>query len=305
MKIRIHSFANTNSYPYYDYMVENYRMMASRPDDLEFIGYAMSREAAKLLRDHPYTKRVVEVYNDPRYFVMTTWKEYVKCALSMVGYMDMPLRGSNGHATGLNAAFKYTGGDMIDMIADSDTVFLQRGWDDTLHRVLNETGIIGTCYEDIGSANSGTSLVQTYKRKPNLTWVAMSPRYDFRRVQVQPAKRENVKITNEKLSALYNLPIGYELVRDVGWKLPDYLDENNIPNRVFSHVKLADGARRVLQSGLDYHEEFHLDGKPFLGHQRGSHQHRFRASDISNKFYDAVEKYLAATYPDLILKQAA
>lgn len=294
MKIVIHSFANSNSWPYFDYMVSNYRALANHPDDLVFVGYAMSRKAAEHLRVNLHTTRVIEVYKMPRYFVMTTWKEYVKAALSILGIRDMPLSGSNGHATGLNAAFKFTRNGDINMIADSDTVFLQKGWDDTLRTILNETGIIGTCYEPIGSANTKMSLAQPYKEKPNLTWLAMSPKYDFTGVYVNPSKAQHLPITTPELSGLYGLPVGYELLRDVGWMLPHYLQDNKIPYRVFKHVKISDGSARVIQSGLDYHEQYDLDGVPFLAHQRGSHQHRFRASDISNKFYDAVEVYLNA-----------
>jgi hypothetical protein len=48
----------------------------------------------------------------------------------------------------------------------------------------------------------------------------------------------------------------------------------------------------VLQGTNDYHEEFHLRGRPFVVHQRGSHKHPFRTMPLSAPFYAAVESYL-------------
>ncbi|MGH7753422.1 MAG: hypothetical protein ACREN5_11465, partial [Gemmatimonadales bacterium] len=47
-----------------------------------------------------------------------------------------------------------------------------------------------------------------------------------------------------------------------------------------------------LHGTSDYHEEFHLRGRPFLVHQRGSHKHPFRSMPLSAPFYAAIESYL-------------
>ena len=40
--------------------------------------------------------------------------------------------------------------------------------------------------------------------------------------------KKNLKIVNKELSDTFNLPIGYELVRDVGWRLPIIIYEKII-----------------------------------------------------------------------------
>ncbi|MEK9569976.1 MAG: hypothetical protein VW124_13275, partial [Paracoccaceae bacterium] len=195
------------------------------------------------------------------------------------------------HSAGLSSALSMTGG-AIDVIADTDTVMLQRNWDRLVAEMLDKTGIVATCYEDIGGFSSGTGKVQTYKRKPSLTWFALSPKYYWRGLDPRPAKQSNIAITNDELSQLYNLPIGHELVRDVGWHVPAYLHENNIPFLVFDQIKPTSSASTALKTGVDYHEEFHLKGVPFLAHQRGSHKHPFRDNDISCSFYNSCDAYM-------------
>lgn len=293
MPIRIHSFVNENSLPYFAYMVANYRRMASASADLRFIAYSFAPRITAGLYGMDGVSDVVEVYRLPRFFVKQTARDWAKAALAAIGVYRR-MGGSNGHAAGLNAAFANAGRDVVNVIADTDTVILKRDWDTLIVTLLQRFGIVGTCYEDIGGASSGSGKVQTYKRLPSLTWIALSPTYDFSGLDAAPDKGTNIAIADEALSRLYNLPIGFELVRDVGWELPRYLQERGIPSTVFDQVKPSSDAAKAVKSGNDYHEEYQWHGEPILAHQRGSHQHRFRVGDLSGSFYDACERYLAA-----------
>ena len=295
MAIRIQSFVNQNSFGYFDYLVKNYRDMAENPSQLTFEAYAFSPAIVACLRDMPHVDEVVEVFREPRYFVRRSWRDYVRYVLALVGVFR-PMGGSNGHAAGLNAAFSRTGtSDVINIIADSDTVMLKRGWDVFVAEKLRNFGVIGTCYEDIGGFSSGSTNVQTYKELPNLTWLALAPRYDFSEFDCDPGKHRNIQIDSAALASLYNLPVGYELVRDVGWKLPQYLQDNGISCRAFKQVKPTSEAVKAVKSGNDYNEEYQWDGEPILAHQRGSHRHAFRTSEVSSAFYQACEAYLGIT----------
>jgi hypothetical protein len=289
--IRVHSFVNENSLPYFEYMVGNYRHMASREADLRFIAYSFAPGVTPALEGMEGVSKVVELYRLPRFFVKQTARDWVKALLAVFGVYRR-MGGSNGHAAGLNAAFANTGGG-VDVIADTDTVVLKQDWDIFILDLLQQYGIVGTSYEEIGGASSGSGKTQTYKRLPSLTWIALSPRHDFTKLDAAPEKRANIVIASDDLSALYNLPVGFELARDVGWKLPQYLRDRGIPSAVFDQVKPSSAAAKAVKSGNDYHEEYHWQGEPFLAHQRGSHQHRFRVGDLSGSFYEACERYLS------------
>jgi hypothetical protein len=199
---------------------------------------------------------------------------------------------SEGHAFSLNSAFKLCSTlKDINLIADNDTVMLARGWDTTLANLLETTGVVGASFERIGGWSSGPGLRQMYKDKPTVTWFAMSPKYDFSRLDTAPAMTKDVPVVTEEQSKLYNLPIGYSLFCDTGWKIPAYLEENSIPYIAMAHEKPT-GKAIAVKSGNDYHEEFQLAGVPFVGHQRGSRKHACRTSPISKSFYDACDAYI-------------
>ena len=168
---------------------------------------------------------------------------------------------------------------------------LLKNWDLKIIELLADYGIVGTPYEDIGGFSSGSSIYQTYKDKPNVVWMALSPKYPWSSLSFNHIKNKNLLINNEYLSELYNLPVGYELVRDVGWEIPLFLEENNIQCRAFKQIKPTSPKIKVLKTGIDYHEEYHLDDSVVLAHQRGSNHHPFRGNEISRTFYDACESH--------------
>jgi hypothetical protein len=238
--------------------------------------------------------RLIEVYKKPEFFVTQNLRDVLwRIATYFRVYRTMS--GSNGHSAGLNSSFSLTGGDGVDVISDADIVMLKKDWDVWVVDLLKEYGVIGTSYEPIGGKSSGSGLVQTYKDKPNLTWCALSNRHDWTGLDTSPQKLSNIKIDNIKQSTLYNLPVGYELVRDVGWKVPGFLDQKAIPYVAFTQVK-SDSKQSFINTGESYHEEYQFAGVPILAHQRGSHQHAFRKSRISSTFYDACEDYLRKNF---------
>lgn len=291
MIIRIHVTVAENSVSYYEYMVKNYIALSSGKNQLRFIVHALDNEAYKRTQLMFFSHEVVNVLKSKKFFVLQTWRDYLKLITSFIGKAGS-LKGSNGHASGIASALANTCTDGIDVIADADTVMLLTNWDVLLVDILNKYGIVGTCYEDIGGFSSGAGKVQTYKKLPSMTWFALSGRFHWKSLDPSPKKSSNVEISSKQLSDLYNLPLGYELVRDVGWKLPRYLRDNNIQSIVFDQIKPTSKKAMALKTEIDYHEEYHFEGIPILAHQRGSHKHEFRKSSISSSFYDACDKYM-------------
>jgi hypothetical protein len=203
-------------------------------------------------------------------------------------------KGSVGHALGIAKCLENLEPGAINVVSDVDVLIIRKNWDDVLRDEFLEkaTGILGTTYENFSGFSSGTSTTQNYKNKPTLTWCAFSPNYDFKLMKVMPDKLNVLKIDNEYLSDIFGLPIGFSLLKDVGWELPFFLHDNLIPFKIFEHIKPTDSKSIVLKGAYPYHDEFHLNGIPFLVHQRGSMKHVYRLDSISRDFYWKIGEFL-------------
>jgi hypothetical protein len=287
---RIHAVVCGNALPYFQYLVRNARELASSEATIAVVAHCTDADALKTVTTDALADVVVDVKTGQLEPVGGPWWSPLDRLRRVYGGRQT-FPGSTRHAAGLNSAFRMTGG-CYDVIADCDTVIVAPHWDTVLARVLSEVGIVGASYEEIGGFSSGPGRRQTYKRLPNVTWVALSPAHDFRALDASHGLGRTVRIRTREQAALYNLPIGSELLRDVGWQLPSYLAAHDITPLTMAHIKPSSGEARVLQGTSDYHEEFHLGGQPFLVHQRGSHKHPFRSMPLSAPFYAAIESYL-------------
>lgn len=260
--INVHVTLNNFTFQYFEYMRQNYLNTATK-HTIQFYCYCLDNES------------------------------YEKCSSFSIANKVKSGSGTTGHCNGIKASlsnFKNTEVNSIDIIADSDTVMLVNSWDVITENILKEVGIFGTSYEKIGGYSSGSSDVQTYKNLPNATWIAMSKKYDFSKIDMTPDKGNHLLISNNELAELYQLPVGYKLLKDSGWQIPSYLKDNNIPYKTLSHEKPTENAK-ILKTGKNYHEEYQLDDKPFLAHQRGSLSKEFRKHELSKSFYDTLDQY--------------
>jgi hypothetical protein len=291
MIIRVHVVVDSNSIPYFEYLFNNYNLLSSGKHKLKFVAHTLDSRAFNFIKQKYPMIDVINVILFRRFIIRQSWRDHLKFFLSFFG-RELSLKGSNGHASGITSALHKTESNGIDLIADADTVMLLKNWDIFLVDILNKYGIVGTCYEDIGGFSSGSGKVQTYKKLPSMTWFALSGRFNWKSLDPSPLKSSNIQITSNELSELYNLPIGYELVRDVGWKLPGFLKDNLISHLVFDQIKPTSAQSMALKTKIDYHEEYHMNSLPILAHQRGSHKHKFRHGEISSSFYDACDSYM-------------
>ena len=120
----------------------------------------------------------------------------------------------------------------------------------------------------------------------------MSPQYDFSGLTVMPDKDNCIEVTTPELSELYQLPVGFFVVKDTGWQMPSYLHDHKIPYLALDIVKSTSPEAKALWGCNPYHDEFQLAGRPLVAHQRGSMKHRFRIDPLSVGFYDACDRYL-------------
>lgn len=286
MKIVIHMVVSNDSYSYAQNLVRNYVELSQKPELISFKVYCLDKKVyRKILKNN--LAQVFLVHS-------TTTK------------------GSFGHALGLAMCLKNLDQGALNVISDTDVCVVKNNWDELLRELFdlsdsnlkstkgdNALGILGTTYEDYLGFSTGSSIVQTYKGSPTLTWCALSPNYDFTSLNVFPEKQDEFEISSQELSNVYGLPLGFRLLKDVGWQLPLFLYNNNIPFRIFQHIKPNSSHAVVLKNGYSYHDEFHLNNQPFLVHQRGSMKHSYRLDKISKDFYLKVISFL--NNPDWML----
>lgn len=268
MKFVIHFTVSDMSWNYFQYAKESHARLADHPSDLNYKIYSLDPHCSDRARREVGVLEVNELHG---------------------------LRGSNAHGAALQLAFAHFQPGSVNIISDSDAVMLLKGWDTRVKTELLEekTDILGiTVYEDIGGFSSGTSKFQTYKNLPCLTWMAFSPNQIFTDVpDLSPDKSQPLEIKTQEQSEIYNLPVGYFLMKDIGWRMPSYFRSKKFKLHVLKPHKPSKSAK-VLKGLSDYHDEFEIDGKTFLIHQRGSMNHRFRIDPLSKRFYAAADQYL-------------
>jgi len=273
-KIHVHTQADKNTIGYATFMWETMQLLASRPDALKLSVHCMGPTARDRLAKLPG----VDAYHVPN-------------IVSGEG-----LVGSTGHAVCVEHALRRTDDGDIHIIADSDTVVLAKGWDDYVRiKTLDQkVGTFGTTYEDIGGFTSGEGLVQTYKKCPNVVWMALSPLHRWRDLKAMPKKVKNILIENEGMSKIYGLPVGHEVLRDVAWQIPEYLSSRGISYEGWKQLKPTSPEAIILKGLIEYHEEYQVEsGVPFVVHHRGSMRNVYRGTRVSNAFYGEVDKWLA------------
>ncbi|MFA4994050.1 MAG: hypothetical protein WC521_01955 [Bdellovibrionales bacterium] len=288
---RLHCVVCDNAVDYFKYLVANYKDMASSQAQIEVVAHCTDDASVQKVKEQNLAHRIVAVHLNPDYYVYGNYVDVLN-RIKLLFKRHPSLGGSSGHAAGLNSAFKATGGGKIDIIADTDTVIVYPEWDIFLQKILQTHAIVGTSYEDKGGASSGSGSIQTYKSSPNLTWVALSPRFPFHDVDASHRLYRHEPIKTQEQAALYGLQVGDKLLCDVGWKIPAFLKKHKASAVVLKHAKPGSPKCKVIKMANDYNEEFQLDGAPVIVHQRGSRKHPFRTQPLSAPFYDAVEAYL-------------
>lgn len=267
MDICIHIVVSSNSIRYLEYVVSNYLQLAKKPSKLEFFCYSLDKYTYDYFRRNKKIN-VIKTKNS---------------------------RGSFGHAQAMEIAIKNFKKNNINIISDSDVVIVKKNWDEKIVNLIlgdKKFGLLGVPYEGLNGFSSGCNIFQTYKNKPTTTWMVCSPFYDFSKLKLLPDKDNFLTIDKELFSSIYGLPIGYKLLKDVGWQIPEYIYTNKIPFLTFEILKSTSKQSIVLKGCSQYHDEFHIDSEPFLVHQRGSMTHRFRIDKKSYDFYKACDQYL-------------
>ena len=288
--INVHVVVTKESQPYFEYLIQNFRHTASQPERLFFFCYALDRETYQSYANHPDVSACYAVYEDLRAYRRVTWQEWKMFIKAQLTRRPM-LGGSNGHSAGLNKIMEIMpllAGHHV--IADSDVALLLHGWDEKTDQYFEDFHLIGITYEDMGGVSSGLGRVQTYKKFPIPIWLAIREDCDLMGMDWFSRKEKNVEINTIEKSKLYSLPIGYEMICDVGWAFPKYCYEKEYKAKAMQWINPTSHLSQVIKTENDYNEEHQLDGMAFVGHQRGGSRNPFRKTKVSSLFYNCVER---------------
>lgn len=295
--MNFHVVVSKQTIPYFQYQMANVRHTADDPDRIFFYCYALDQETWENFSCCPWVVKTMPVYQNVWAYRKKTLGEWITF-LTWLFLRKPRLVGSNGHAAGL-AGMARTMEHIVGhhIVADVDTIMLQKNWDTKLIRMFEEYDLMGAPYEPIGGFSSGSAKVQTYKDFPTAVWVALKAGQPWQEMNWWPEKEANITINSKELSETYNLPEGYEVVRDVGWHLCPFAYERGLPALAFEHVKPSSSRVKVLKTDTDYNEEYQHEGDAWVGHQRGSSRNPFRQSDLSVNFFNAVENAVGIPTP--------
>jgi hypothetical protein len=196
---------------------------------------------------------------------------------------------SVAHMLGLRHVLDNIVVDAINVIADSDTIMLKRGWDDDVRRICETCSCVGTTYVPFDQPGSRQGKIKTYVSHPNFCWIALAAGIDWK--SFDPARNDMIPVTTQGMADLTGLNIGDVWLQDTAFKFPEFL---NALNKQFINLERVYDKRIVLTSSCDdWHDEFHLNGEPFVAHQNRGSRYVFRSQPHSAPFYDACDAWLA------------
>jgi hypothetical protein len=204
-------------------------------------------------------------------------------------------KGSDTHGKAFKLALqnmRTSGGD-FDVFADTDTMMVEKDWTATVEKQLQSVDIFATQFERVGSVCAGDGPIQMYKKLPALTWFAVSKKCDLSAMETSVDKQNHLLIDTEEKAKIYNLPIGFSVLRDTGWQIPEFIHNNHISYACLEMHKPNLDFVKVLSNKFTYSEENWIEGteRPFVCHCRGSCSKPV-THELPTEFYKNINEYL-------------
>lgn len=285
--IFIHVFVSSETIDYFRYMVDNYNYLAN--GKLKFICYTYEYDVKSVI-GHTHESIVLDepVPDDVYVGGIAAYKHFNK----------------------IKKCFENFKQNEINIIADTDTVMLVKGWDEILKRHLKKNYCVGVEYYSVWH----------YLDKPSFIWIAFSEKgllgYDKYIKEPFPNKHNNqcvyIPLTKDDVKKFgykmntysefyektknilneYNYNNGKYvavITADPGWDFPLFIDENNLKYKTLYNKGSYDGGVLLNNRMIGNHAECYLDGMLYMGHQLGGRLHKFKGNAFSNEFYCATE----------------
>ena len=194
------------------------------------------------------------------------------------------------------------------LISDIDVAIIKKDWDKDVMPLFKDFDVIGIPHEETKTFELGNGANNAHRPhgSPTIIWMIFKNNSIWKNLDFTHSKDEEHCISEEE-SKLYNIPANSYLAKDIGWKIPKFLQENNIkshclinlnrhslqPRRIFADVPenlpWGDGTNK---QGWPC-DEGYLGEIPLMLHQKLSQRWVFKQSNVSKVFYDKADEILA------------
>lgn len=192
-------------------------------------------------------------------------------------------QGSPRHAAGLNIMFDAMTAP-VGMFLDCDLAFLRPGWDEVFLTILAEerTAILGTEYDSRARLK--------YMNFPNAI-ACMFKTEVLRGLNIRFDSKERVIVSDEALAKLLDVPMGEEIILDVGFELPIKIKSaglQGIPLRLLGPAWPGAKFMKDDMRGAEYQWE----GVPYVTHLGRSYTRVFGVDEHARRWEAEVRKWL-------------
>jgi hypothetical protein len=289
-KIDILTGVNPVNYEYFFYFVDNFRKLSSGQVELNFkvlTGPARGRQELTC------NQRQINAIRSKNVEVI-----------------------DGNHLQGLGEALNHFVSNLNDetnvLISDIDVAMVKKNWDIESLELLKTHDVLGLPFEESSALKLGASPNNAIRpqKTPSVIWMMFKNNNPaWKNLDFTHSKDEESTISQLETS-IYNIPEGFYVAKDVGWRIPKFLKQNNLSHFAMTNINRHSPLPPIIFSGISTDlpwgdgtgksgwlcDEGVINGVPFLAHQKLSQRWQFKGSNISKVFYDTVDAYINKSY---------
>lgn len=287
IKINVLTGVNPINYEYFHYFIKNIRKMSSDNVDLKIkVITGSSRIARNLFCD----KRQISSIEDAGAHVI-----------------------NGNHFPGLGESLNHLlmndpqDENEYTLICDIDLAFVRKNWDIDVINVLRDYDVVGLPFEESKMIfrGPGPDNAIRYQRNPSIVWMMFKNNLAWKTLDFTHSKDDETIILPDE-ETIYNIPAGFHLAKDVGWRIPKFLFENKLKSFSFDNINVCSQSPRKffvdIPDNIPWEDGTNKSGWPcdegylndhiVIVHQKLSQRWKFKTSKVSKIFYDKVDEYI-------------
>ena len=194
----------------------------------------------------------------------------------------------------------------VTLISDIDVAIVRKNWDEYALEYLKKYDVIGLPNNEPTHIFEGSKTpdnAHRYHNNPTVVWMMFNNSNIWKTIDFRPDKDNEIKV-KEQDAILHGIPNESYLAKDIGWRIPEFISNNNLKSYSFINAGLGRIHQSIIFDGITNNiswgdgksgfpcDEGRIDGLPFIAHQRLSQRWEFMKSPVSKLFYERVTDYI-------------